>query len=61
MIYYLTDDPLDVFHQALALRSTPEKAARLSALARKTAEQNADWERTTVQFEQMLLDMADHY
>ena len=51
------DHPVEVFRNALALREHPEKVAHLSQSGRKTAEENADWEKTTDQFEQILLSM----
>lgn len=51
------NNPLEVFGKALALRSTPEMVKMLSEAGRKTAEENADWEITTDEFEQLLLEL----
>jgi glycosyltransferase involved in cell wall biosynthesis len=52
------NNPLEVFLNALALRNQPERVTNLSLAGRKTAEQNADWEKTSDQFESLLLDMC---
>lgn len=52
------DDPLDALNQSLSLRSQPSVVKHLSEIGRRTAEQNADWEKTTDRFEQLLLDLT---
>ena len=52
------DDPFDTLNQALALRTQPEAVNNLSLAGRSSAEQNADWEKTTDNFEQLLLEIT---
>ena len=54
------DDPLNVLNKALALRTQPEAVNTLSLASRHTAEQNADWEKTTDTFEQLLLEITSN-
>ncbi|HUW13268.1 MAG TPA: glycosyltransferase family 4 protein [Anaerolineae bacterium] len=48
------DHPVDALHKAVALTGHPEQVRQLAAEGRRTAERNADWEKTTDRFEQLL-------
>jgi glycosyltransferase involved in cell wall biosynthesis len=53
--------PVDALHRALHLAGRPDEVARLARAGRRTAEQNADWEKTTDQFERVLMSAVAEY
>jgi glycosyltransferase involved in cell wall biosynthesis len=52
------DHPLDALRRAIGLRSDTDRVREMGAAGRRFAEQNADWEKTTQAFEELLLDVA---
>ena len=48
------DDPVDALRKAVGLAGQRARIRQLAAEGRRTAEQNADWDRTTDRFEQVL-------
>ncbi|MEA3335603.1 MAG: glycosyltransferase family 4 protein [Chloroflexota bacterium] len=49
------DGPIDALHRAVALADLPHEARELAAAGRRAAEKNADWEKTTVALEALLM------
>ncbi|NIV37588.1 MAG: glycosyltransferase, partial [Anaerolineae bacterium] len=52
------DDPVDVVRRAVALAGHSAEVKRLGAAGRRTAEENADWEKTTERLEEILAAVA---
>ena len=53
------EDPIDALKKAIWLKSNPDQVDSRSKAGRRTAEQNADWEKTTDTLEELLFESID--